>query len=173
MPWKAREEALYYEYDIKVDERTLRNWCNKLAAKEIIFKTKYQSFWKTQVINGHKNRFPVDPNAEEVEQYYKEQSDIQAEYIVKNFKENSKPKELLREARAAAVHEMWQKYQRCYYYCGGVNLTAFAPGEDDFLSEIYDLVEDIVFQTTVAPNLQSEEKKLSGKEEFYAQWYRS
>ena len=29
MPWNERADVLYFEYDVKVDERSLRNWCNK------------------------------------------------------------------------------------------------------------------------------------------------
>lgn len=171
MPWKERADALYLEYDVKVDERTLRNWCNKLAAKDLIFKTPRQSFWKTQIINGRKNRFPVDPEAEEVKQYYKEQQELQEEYVIKYLKEDSDPKKVLRQARAAAVHEMWLRHQRCYYFCGGVNLSAFAPGEEDYLTEIYDLVDEIVFHRVVKPKLlQPEETNHSGKEEFDAKW---
>ena len=135
----------------------------------MIFKTPRQSFWKTQIINGRKNRFPVDPEAEEVKQYYKEQQELQEEYVIKYLKEDSDPKKVFRQARAAAVHEMWIRHQRCYYFCGGVNLSAFAPGEEDYLTEIYDLVDEIVFHRIVKPKLlQPEEANHPGKEEFDA-----
>ena len=64
---------------------------------------------------------------------------------------------------------MWIRHQRCYYFCGGVNLSAFAPGEEDYLTEIYDLVDEIVFHRIVKPKLlQPEEANHSGKEEFDA-----
>ena len=168
MPWNERADVLYFEYDVKVDERTLRNWCKKLEKKGIISKSKRQSFWKTQMLNGYKNRFSVDPEAEEVKLYYEEQKKIQDAYIIEHINDYPDTNQLLRDARSAAVQAMWQKYQRCYYFCGGLNLTAFSPDEDDYLTEIYKLVDEIVFHRVFQPkHLQP---NLSGKEEFDAQW---
>lgn len=176
MPWDERAVWLDCVYGIQITGRTLRSWCNKLIEKGIISRNSQQTFWKTECHGGAKMRCPVDPDDEELQAYYQDRKNFLNENERQLLNDGLYPKAATANAWAIATLQLLEKYHCVYYTCKSLNITAFSEDEDDFLLEIYELVEEIVHapkENAPALVLLPEAKKITTKEEFYAQWYGS
>ena len=121
MPWKEREDWLRVEFNISVDERTLRKWCSKFISHGTIVKDKSnKSYWKT---NYDKTREEISIDDKERQDYWKEFWEMK-----KNGEEDIQKR-------------LWNKYGCCYYSCATLMVSAF----DDIseLEEIIELVNEI------------------------------
>lgn len=121
MPWKEREDWLRVEFNISVDEKTLRRWCSKFISHGTIVKDKSnKSYWRT---NYNKTREEVFIDDKERQDYWKEFWEMK-----KNGEEDIQKR-------------LWNKYGCCYYSCATLMVSAF----DDIseLEEIIELVNEI------------------------------
>jgi len=170
MPWDERAVWLDCEYGIQITGRTLRSWSNKLIEKGIFLKSEQRTFWKTEYHGRTKMRSPVDPENEELQSYYQDRK----AYIQKSKKQmiedNIDPKVAAANAWAMATMELLEKYHCVYYTCKSLNVTAFSEEEDNFLLEIYELVEEIVHAPKAAAPILLPDTKIKTKEEFDAKW---
>ena len=170
MPWDERAVWLDCEYGIQITGRTLRSWSNKLIEKGIFLKSEQRTFWKTEYHGRTKMRTPVDPENEELQSYYQDRK----EYIQKSKKQmladNIDPKVAAVNAWAMATMELLEDYNCVYYTCKSLNVTAFSEEEDNFLLEIYELVEEIVHAPKAAAPILLPDTKIKTKEEFDAKW---
>ena len=115
-------------------------------------------------------RSPVDPENEELQSYYQDRK----EYIQKSKKQmigdGIDPKTAAANAWAMATMELLENYNCVYYTCKSLNITAFSEEDDNFLLEIYELVEEIVHAPKAAASILLPDTKIKTKEEFDAKW---
>ena len=145
MPWEERKINMEQVYGISVEERTLRNWCNKLINTNTIAKTGEKTNWRTICISGKKEREWIDgiPEAEqEMKEYYSLRKQLVDKYIADAVAAGKTDcKEIKAEAWKTAYETLWKKYGCCYYSCKGLLLSGF--DDTEVLAEIYELVNKI------------------------------
>lgn len=121
MPWKEREDWLRVEFNICVDEKTLRNWCSKFIQHGTIVKDKSKkTYWRT---NYNKTREEVFIDDKERQDYWND---------FWNMRKNGEQD---------ISKTLWNKYGCCYYSCASLMVSAF----DDIseLEEIIELVNEV------------------------------
>lgn len=145
MPWATRSEELYKEFGVRVDERTLRNWANKLIRRELIFKSGYdKTAWISYKINGETYREMITGNDDleaDMRKYYKKRTEYRNEYRQREILENNRDdyEKINSESWSYAMCKLWEEFHCCYYYCGSYYLNALG----EYALEIYELVEEI------------------------------
>lgn len=129
MPWTEREEWIRQEFNINVDERTLRNWCSKFIEHGTIIKNKHKkTYWMSMKINGETVREEVQKDDKARIAYWK---DFWS----------------LKEKGVEDLHkELWNKYGCCFYSCGTLELSAF--DDVSIVQEIIELVDEIIDNPT-------------------------
>ena len=142
MPWEERAKVLFSEYGVEVTDRTLRNWCSKLIGKNVVSKTSGVTYWKTDFIDGRKQRTQVQ--REETAAYYARRAELVRCNAIDNMLAGMGFQEAYKTAWNQAYTILWDELHCCYYYCKTFLLTAFS--ENDPLLEIYELAREIAGQ---------------------------
>ncbi len=167
MPWAEREFYLKEKYGITITERTLRSWCSTLIGSEVVQKSGEMSFWKTEMFGNEKVRTKISKNDPERRKYIQKKN----KYLDKGRAAAADGGLIGKEANKFAwkftYNRLWQKFKCCYYSCSRLIFTAIG---EDYLFEIYELVEEIAAAPVAPP---PEPKKIITKEEYHGEWFRS
>lgn len=71
MPWAERVKVLKEDYEVEIDERTLRRWYTKLVDKNLVSKSPESAgFWMTIIADGETHRHKVEQDDEEWKAYW-------------------------------------------------------------------------------------------------------
>lgn len=71
MPWAERVKVLKEDYEVEIDERTLRRWYTKLVDKNLISKSPESTgFWMTIIADGETHRHRIEQDDEEWKAYW-------------------------------------------------------------------------------------------------------
>lgn len=71
MPWAERVKVLKEDYEVEIDERTLRRWYTKLVDKNLISKSPESTgFWMTIIADGETHRHRIEQDDEELKAYW-------------------------------------------------------------------------------------------------------
>lgn len=148
MPWGERENILRDVYGVSADEKTLRNWCNKLMLTNTIVKSDEKTHWETFTIDGVKYRELVSGNPHEEERmwkYYERRRQLIQNYISNELASGRKDyKAINSEAWKEANATLWCEYGCCFYSCKSFHLNAFDDAVAlETLKEIYELVKEV------------------------------
>ena len=144
MPWGERESVLSNIYGVAVSERTLRNWCAKLIARNMICKGTDKTFWKTEIFEGIKYRSQVTAeNQEEMSAYFACRRELIAAEHQRAQEMGLSPKEAKQQAWKAAYKQLWNEFQCCYYSCKGFQFGAFSDLEQQTMFEIFELTREL------------------------------
>jgi hypothetical protein len=168
MPWEQREIALQREYNVCVCDKTLRNWCSKLMKKGFIQKDGQRTAWVTEIVDEVKQRFPVDPDSQEMKDYFQRRHILLEENRKYAQESGLTGKEAINQAWSDTMKQLWKEFHCCYYYCKGFCLSAFDPDEENILEEIYELTREIAAEPGNYYPTKIEPKT---KEEFYDTWF--
>lgn len=137
MPWGERAKVLEMGYGVKVTDRTLRSWANKLFTVGTLSKSNEKSYWRTRAVTGGS---PIREWVDGIEEMEQEMSEYfeRRRQLVKQYMSEEKSKS---EAWTAANKTLWCEYGCCYYACKMIKPGAF--DKTGCLQEIYELVRDI------------------------------
>lgn len=183
MPWGEREAILRDVYGIAADEKTLRNWCNKLMLTNTIVKSDEKTHWMTFTVSGTKYRELVSGNAHEEEKmykYYARRRELLQKYIATELASGRKDyKQINSEAWKETNAELWVEFGCCYYSCKSFHLNAFDDAvELETLREVYELVKEVAaagevvvkVDVSITSSTLGDCMKATSKEEFEACW---
>ena len=128
MPWEERVKMLREYYDVKVCEKTLQNWRNKLGQNGYLHDSKAtRNLWHTFLQDGRKVREIVDPESPEYKQYCVLRSRILAEYAKMGIS--------ARSIWGDMVHQLYREYG-VYYYCKSIEFNGFKLKELDYIHDL-------------------------------------
>lgn len=145
MPWGVRETAITSYFGIYVDERKQRKWCKKLFDQELISKSSYGSYWKTEIKDNVKIRTPLktEKDYQDYDNYYKRRSQLLDE-CTKNYLHYN-PSLTIIQARNEAWKDvytfLWAEFHCCYYSCKDIQFKAWVVQGD--IEEIIELTNEI------------------------------
>lgn len=123
MPWKARTELLRDQDDLPYDERTYRNWTNKLIELDILRKDKTNTaLWRSITVDGVKYQEEVKEDDRDWLGYKARRSEL--------FKECTNWDEVLKK--------LWSEFHCVYYRCGSFDGKAWA--DNAIIHELLSLV---------------------------------
>ena len=141
MPWKEREHLFRLYYGRKVDEKTLRKWCQKLIEQEIISKDLNGTCWKTETIDNRKIRSPA--TEQEFIEYKNRRTELLDE-LTQEYKDANaelSDDQARKEAWGVVYSLLWAEYQCCYYFCKQFRFKAW--NEQGEIIEIIELAKEI------------------------------
>lgn len=145
MPWSVRAEELFKEYQVRVDEKTLRNWFNKLEKRDLVVKFRSEkTTWLSFYVDGEIYREMVTGNEDaerQARQYFKKRNQYVREYRQRELFENNREDihKINSEAWSFAHKMLWDEFHCCFYTCFSVYLNAIG----EYAQEIFELVEEI------------------------------
>lgn len=129
MPWKARTELLNEQDDLSYDERTYRNWTNKLIDLDILRKDKSNtSLWCSFNVDGQKVQEEVQPDDEDWIAYNNRRLELFDLYT-------DLPG---REKWTKVFNQLWDEFHCVYYKCGSFEGKAWA--DNSIIQELLSLV---------------------------------
>lgn len=159
MPWAVRADILQEAYGLRYCEATYRNWFSKLIDKGYAGKGAIGSMWRTEIVNGMRIRSQVPDGDSQMAEYYAERSRLLTKYKAL-YQEMGLPTEEATKLRwKRTISDLWNKFHCCYYSCKTLTLFAFSDDDENFIQEIYRLVDEIADNYTPpvpAVNVSSE-----------------
>lgn len=165
MPWEERAQWMKYKYGITVTDRTLRSWCSKLIEKNIIQKGGELTFWKTERYGKEKYRSKINPDYEEMIQYFQKRTEYIELAKEAALKAGQDEKTANSTAWAVTMKKLWTEFGGCYYTCKGLMFNAIG---EDYIFEIYELAQEIA---AAAWEASTDERNITTQEEYDALWY--
>lgn len=147
MPWGERAAILRDGYNVSVDEKTLRSWCNKLIGSNTITKSDERVYWCTMIEpDGERMRYQVEGD-EELEKEFARYKEMREKLIKDHItREISKGREdykvIKAEAWSKANYDLWKYFNCCFYSCKTLMLSAF--DDHNELEEVYELIKEII-----------------------------
>ncbi len=110
MPWGERAHALWEQFDIGVDDRTLRNWASTLLENDQLHKeTTERQYWRTSKYDGYTFREPISLDDPDYIQYKSRQKELIEEYMGLGLTKS--------KAWSEAFKQLWREFECCYYSC--------------------------------------------------------
>lgn len=142
MPWGERQTLIKDVYGIDVNEKTLRNWANKLMAAGALVKTNIdKTYWKSTRIS-ESEMYREETTKEEFVAFYKYRNEEYKKNIVALITTgNEDLQEVKKKAYGEAHKAAMRKFDNwCFYSCKSFLLSSF---DDKCLTEIFEIVEEI------------------------------
>lgn len=143
MPWAVREDILRKTYSLEYCETTYRNWFSKLINKGYAGKGAIGAMWKTEIVDGRRIRSKVPDDDSQMAEYYTERNRLLAYFEDENRAMGLSSKAAKNNAWKSTIAQLWNTYHCCYYSCKTLTLFAFSNDDENFILEIYRLVDEI------------------------------
>ena len=148
-PWIEKVRLLQEEFNITIDEKTLRRWVNKMISSNSIAKSADVQVWRTVSTLEGKERHPIvdDEDIQEMENYFQYRNEslrrADEDYQLATWSGKPNPNRW-----SIALNECWRKFGCCYYNCHYFITNCI---DDDF-KEMYELSEEILNNTLMDNN---------------------
>lgn len=145
MPWAVRAEELRSEFGVSVDERTLRNWANKLMNRDMVAKfNSDKTAWISYKVEGETFREMITGDEaleEQARTYFKKRNQYRKEYKEREVLENNREdyEKINSESWSFAMKTLWDEFHCCYYYCPSFYLNAIG----EHAQEIFEIIDAI------------------------------
>ena len=103
-----------------------------------------ESLWKTEITANSKVRAPVAADDPERQQYIERRSELIEEYTKELSESGLSPKQATQKAWSGTMITLWCELGLCYYSCKRLMLNAIDCTGEQYLQELYELVEEII-----------------------------
>jgi len=130
MPWRTRETMLREYFAVKITDRTMLRWKNKLTLSQYLLEIRSPSLrtlWRTLERDGKRVQEIADPEGEEYKTYSKLRSGILKGYEAMGISS--------RVVWGDMVHQLYKEHG-VYYYCYDIEFNAFKWRELDTIREL-------------------------------------
>lgn len=127
MPWAERAYTLWEQYDLDINEKTLRNWASTLLANKQLHKeTTERQYWRTSKCDGYTFREPISWDDPDYIRYKSRQKEL--------IEERMNAGDTKSKAWSNAFKQLWWEFDCCYYACPRFTFNMIA-------DEINELIE--------------------------------
>lgn len=128
MPWEERANLLNYNFNVSVNEKTLRNWTNKLLAFGEVVRDKSQFvIWCSYRVDNSIYRSPVDEDNQTYQDYTRRRKEL--------FEQNG-------NQWNGVFETLWKEYHCKFYKCYKFSFNAWHSSE--IIEELFLLVRQYV-----------------------------